>query len=57
MADNYYTPQEVADKLGFKVTTIWNYIRTGKMECTRASARCYRISEKQLQQFLQNNKY
>jgi len=48
---DYYTPQQVADKLQLTVRTIWSYIRSGKLPASKLG-RDYRISEEQLERFM-----
>jgi len=48
----YYTPSEVADLLKVCRTTIWRYIRSGKLKAIKLSIKNYRISEKDLKRFL-----
>lgn len=46
-----YTLQEVADILRVSRQTIYNYIRSGRLICTKYGKE-YRLTEKQLQEFL-----
>lgn len=46
-----YTPEDVAEKLGLKKTTIWKYIRIGKMAANKFGTH-YRITQQQLDNFL-----
>lgn len=48
---DYYTPQQVAEKLQLTVRTIWSYIRSGKLPASKLG-RDYRISEEQLDRFM-----
>mgnify|MGYP000946301294 CR=1 FL=1 len=48
---DYYTPQQVADKLQLTVRTIWSYIRSGKLPASKLG-REYRISDEQLDRFM-----
>lgn len=50
---DYYTPQQVADKLQLTVRTIWAYIRSGKLPASKLG-REYRISEEQLDRFMKS---
>lgn len=48
---DYYTTQEVADRLGVSVFTIRRYVRAGKMRGVRLEG-AYRISREDLRSFL-----
>ncbi len=47
----YYTPEQVANKLQFTVRTIYKLIRSGKLPASKLG-REYRISEEQLTRFM-----
>ena len=47
----YYTTQEVADRLGVSVFTIRRYVRSGLLRSVRLEG-SYRISRQELQTFL-----
>jgi len=49
----YYTPEQVAEKLQLSVRTIWKYLREGKLPASKI-ARGYRISEEQLDRFMKS---
>ena len=49
-------PQEVADRLRLRRSTVWRYIREGKIKAIMFNKRTYRISEKDLNQFLRKCK-
>jgi putative molybdopterin biosynthesis protein len=51
----FYTPQEIADLLLLKKTTIYSYIRDGKLTAAKFGKE-YRISEEDLQAFIEKNK-
>ncbi len=51
MGETYYTPKEVADKFGFKVITVWDWIRKGKLRALRLGGRLYRITDNQIEAF------
>jgi len=55
-AINLLTPQEVADRLRLRRSTVWRYIREGKIKAIMFNKRTYRISEKDLNQFLRKCK-
>jgi excisionase family DNA binding protein len=46
------TPQEVADRLRLKRSTVWRYIREGKIKAIKFNQRTYRVLERDLNQFL-----
>jgi excisionase family DNA binding protein len=50
---DYYTPEEVAQKLKLNINTIWRYIREGKLPAS-LMGRKYRISEEQLDRFMKS---
>jgi|LFRM01.1.fsa_nt_gb excisionase family DNA binding protein len=50
---DYYTPEQVAEKLQISVRTVWKYIREGHMPASKIG-RGYRISEEQLERFMQS---
>lgn len=49
----YYTPEQVADKLHFTVRTIYKLIRDEKLPASKIG-REYRISEEQLDRFMKS---
>jgi excisionase family DNA binding protein len=51
----FYTPQEVAEKLRLNVNTVYEYIRMGKLKAARFGNR-YRISENDVQEFVEYQK-
>jgi len=55
MSETYYTASEVAEKLNVKRITVWDWIRKGKLKANLVGGKLYRISEKQLVEFI--NKY
>jgi excisionase family DNA binding protein len=50
-----YTPQEVADILKLKATTIRAYIRDGKLKAAKFG-REYRVSKEDLEKFVEQSK-
>lgn len=52
--DNYYTPQEVADKLKLNVRTLYKWIRENKLRAVKLGD-VWRISETELNRLLQND--
>ena len=52
MAKEYYRPQEVAVLLDVSKTTVWRWIREGKLEAVAFSGNLYRIPQKALEQFV-----
>lgn len=53
--DNYYTPQEVADKLKLNVRTLYKWIREDKLKAVKIGD-VWRISETELSRLLQSDK-
>lgn len=49
--ENYYTPQEVADKLKINVRTLYRWIREGKLKAVKVGE-LWRISETELNRLL-----
>lgn len=52
--DNYYTPQEVADKLKVNIRTIYRWIREGKLKAVKIGD-LWRISESELERFIKDS--
>ncbi|MDD2212171.1 MAG: helix-turn-helix domain-containing protein [Syntrophomonadaceae bacterium] len=50
---DYYTPEQVAEKLQLSIHTIWKYLRAGKLPASKI-ARGYRVSEEQLDRFMKS---
>ncbi len=48
----YYTPLEIADLLRVCRTTVWRWIRSGQLKAVKLSIKNYRISGKELENFL-----
>ena len=46
----FYTCKDVADRYGVKVTTVWEWIRTGKLKAVHIG-RNYRVTEEALMSF------
>jgi excisionase family DNA binding protein len=55
MDENYFTVSQVAEKLKVKDSTIWRWIRLGKLNCVRIG-RNYRISQTDIDKFLKQEK-
>lgn len=53
LTDEYYSIQEVADKLKVAYLTVYRWIRSGKLKAVKAGKQ-YRIDRKLLNQFLLN---
>ncbi len=49
--ENYYTPQEVANKLKLNVRTLYKWIREGKLKAVKVGD-VWRISETELNRLL-----
>lgn len=54
MESQFYTPQEVAQRLKLNVNTVYEYIRMGKLRAARFGNR-YRITEPDIQEFWKQN--
>lgn len=52
--ENYYTPQEVAQKLKLNVRTLYKWIREGKLKAVKIGD-VWRISENDLNRLLQRD--
>jgi len=55
MADKYYTPEQVAALLQVNQITVRRWLRSGKLKGSRLGARLWRVSQKQLDEFLGEN--
>jgi len=53
--DKFYTCEQVAERYGVKVTTVWDWVREQKLPAI-SIGRSYRIREKDLLDFEQNNR-
>ncbi|MEG6568559.1 helix-turn-helix domain-containing protein [Thermoanaerobacterium thermosaccharolyticum] len=51
--DNYYTPQQVAEKLQINIRTVYKWIREGKLKAIKVGD-LWRISETELKRFVEN---
>lgn len=51
LTDEYYSIQEVADKLKVTYLTVYRWIQAGKLKAVKAGKQ-YRISKKNLKSFL-----
>jgi excisionase family DNA binding protein len=50
------TPKQVAERLGVCRASVWRYIRKGKLKAIKYTARNFRITEKDLNQFLKKHR-
>ncbi len=48
----YYTAEEVADKLKVNVQSVWRWIREGDLPAVTFSKRTYRVRSDELEQFI-----
>lgn len=55
MLDKYFTCDEVAERYGVKVATVWDWIRSKKLIAINLG-KTYRIKESDLLEFEQSNK-
>jgi acetyl-CoA synthetase len=53
--ENYFTPQEVADKLKLNVRTLYKWIREGKLNAVKLGD-VWRIPESALREFIDGAK-
>lgn len=52
-----YTAKMVADKFGVSVTTVWEWIRKGKLKAVKINSRNIRISEQAIADFIEEKKF
>lgn len=50
----YYTPEQTAEKLAIKPRTVREWLRTGRLQGTKVS-NLWRVSESQLESFLRSS--
>ena len=55
MEETFYSPKEVAEKLKIHRATVVKYILQRKLSASVVGGKLYRISETQLQEFLDDN--
>ena len=48
--EKFYDCKQVAERYGVKITTVWDWIKTGKLKAVRIG-RFYRIKEEALAEF------
>lgn len=53
--NNLLSPQEVADQIGCSKETILRRIRTGRLSAYKLGSRTYKISQSQIDEFLENS--
>lgn len=53
--NEFFSPQQVATKLGLHKETILRHIRDGKLKAYKINTRTYRISPDQLKHFLEQD--
>jgi len=56
MKGEFYTAQDLADKLGVNIMTIYRYIKAGRLKVYKFGKE-YRIDKKTFSQFLHQNTY
>jgi len=54
LMDNYYTPQQVAEKLQINIRTVYKWIREGKLKAIKVGD-LWRISESEIKRFIEGN--
>jgi len=52
----YYTPRQIAKMLNVSDFTIWRYIKAGKLKAIKLTQRNFRITEKDLNNFIRKHK-
>jgi len=55
MSKDFYTAQDLADKLGVNIMTIYRYIKAGKLKAYKIGKE-FRIEKKEFERFLNNTK-
>jgi len=53
--NNLLSPQEVADQIGCSKETILRRIRTGRLSAYKLGSRTYKISQSQIDEFLNDS--
>ena len=56
MLEKMYSPEEISSLLNISVATIYRWIKAGRLNAVKISNKVYRISEKSVKEFLENNK-
>jgi excisionase family DNA binding protein len=51
-----HTAEEVANFLGLNKVTVYRYIREGRLKATRTGSRNYRITQRDLDEFIAKNR-
>lgn len=51
-SEAFFTPAQVADMFDVKPATVWDWIRKGKMKAIKISSRNYRVTEKQINDYI-----
>lgn len=54
--EKFFTPAEIAEKLGVHNVTIWRKIRSGELKAIAISKRDYRIAESDFAEYLTKRK-
>ncbi len=52
----YYTCKEVAEMFKVKVSTVWLWIRQGRLDAIKLSYNNYRVSDESIKQFVANGR-
>lgn len=55
MVEQYFTPEQLAQKLNFPKQTIWRWIRLGKIKAVCISNHSYRIAESEIKRFIEES--
>jgi excisionase family DNA binding protein len=51
--ENYYTPQEIAERLKIDIRTLYRWIREGRLKAVKIG-HFWRVAESELKRFLQS---
>ena len=56
MMDKLLTPEEVAERFAVSPKTLRDWLRTGKMKGIKVGGKLWRVSESDLDQFIESSK-
>jgi excisionase family DNA binding protein len=56
MNNKFYTPTEISEMLKVSKASVWRWIREGKLKAHQIGHSTYRISDKELSDFLNKRK-
>lgn len=55
MQKRYFSCKEVSEMTGYKLRTIWNWCRSGKLKASRPGGRDYLIKAEDFQAFMESD--